>query len=80
MGHYWREMDPAGAEAHDRKIDRTSKLRKKVGSMSLSKFTVNELEAVMRLFGLAYDGAGTLDPDEEHLTLLEKKIAGSKKK
>lgn len=75
MGHTWREMDPAGAEAHDRRLSRISKLEEQVGNMSLGKFTVKELEAVMRLFGLAYNGAGTLGPHEEHLALLEKKVA-----
>lgn len=48
--------------------------------MSLGEFTVNELEAVMRLFGLAYNSAGTLEPHEEHLTLLEKKVARKNRK
>mgnify|MGYP001598749058 CR=1 FL=1 len=74
MGHTWREMDPTGAEVHDRKLSRQSKLRKKIEGMSLGKFTVKELEAVMRLFGLAYNGAGTLEPHVEHLALLEKKV------
>ena len=74
MGHYWREMDPAGAEKHDRKMERTLKLKKRIESMSLGEFTVNELEAVMRLLGLAYNGAGTLKPYEEHLALLENKV------
>ena len=78
MGHYWREMDPTGAAEHDRKMDRKSKLRKELKGTSLGKFTVNELEAIMRLFGLAYNGAGTLEPHEEHLTLLEKKVARRK--
>ncbi len=78
MGHTWREMDPAGAEAHDRRLSRISKLRKELKGMSLGKFTVNELEAVMRLLRLAYNGAGTLEPHEEHLTLLEKKVVRRK--
>lgn len=80
MGHYWREMDPAGAAEHDRKMDRKSELRKRIKSMSLGEFTISELEAVMRLLGLAYNGAGTLEPHEEHLALLEKKIARKNKK
>lgn len=80
MGHTWREMDPAGAEAHDRRLSRISKLHEQVGNMSLGKFTVKELEAVMRLFRLAYNGAGTLEPHEEHLALLEKKVAKKKRR
>ncbi|MEX2090664.1 MAG: hypothetical protein WD989_00840 [Candidatus Paceibacterota bacterium] len=79
MGHYWREMDPAGAEKHDRKLHRRAELRKKIKSMSLGEFAVNELEAVMRLLGLAHNEAGTLEPHEEHLTLLEKKTARRKR-
>lgn len=80
MGHYWREMDPVGAEEHDRKMDRKSKLKERIKSMSLGEFNVHELEAVMRLLGLAYNGAGTLEPHEEHLALLEKKVAHKKRR
>ena len=80
MGHYWREMDPAGAEEHDKRMDRISKLKKELKGISLGKFTVNESEAIMRLFRLAYNGAGTLEPHEEHLALLEKKVAQKKRR
>lgn len=76
MGHYWREMDPIGAEEHDRKMRRGSKLRNKLKNMSLGSFTVNELEAIMRLFGLL----NNFEPHEEHLALLEKKIVRKKKR
>ena len=80
MGHYWREMDPVGAAEHDKRIARELKLRKQLKGVKLSKFTVGELEAVMRLFGLAYNGAGTLEPREEHFKLLEKKVGTRKRK
>jgi hypothetical protein len=80
MGHTWREMDPVGAEEHDRRMDRKSDLKKRIKGMSLGEFTVNELEAVMRLLGLGFSGIGILEPHEEHLVLLEKKIARRKKK
>ena len=76
MGHYWREMDPAGAEEHDNKVIRKSNLREKFKDITLGEFTVGELEAVMRLMGFAYDGVGT---HEEHLRLLEKKVVTKNK-
>lgn len=73
MGHYWRDMDPEGAAEQDRKYKRISEIRKKIGSMSLGEFTVDEFVAVARILGLVRNSIGELEPDEEHLRLLEKK-------
>ncbi len=40
MGHYWREMDPDGAEKHDRYLDRLHGLREKLKDVPMSSFTV----------------------------------------
>jgi hypothetical protein len=74
MGHTWREVDPGGAALQDSKMDRIRKIKGGLGNMSLSEFTVNELEAVMRLMSLFYNSAGMGDPYESHLKILEEKI------
>ncbi len=80
MGHSWREMDPVRADEHDRRMSRMSKLRDQLENVSLGEFMVSELEAVMRLFGLAQNSTGALMPWEEHLKLLEEKVEKMKDK
>ena len=78
MGHSWREMDPAGATAHDRRIDRILRLRNELKDVPLGEFAIGALDAVLRLFGLAYGCTGTLEPHEEHLQLLEERVRSRK--
>jgi hypothetical protein len=75
MGHYWREMDPEGAAAHDKEMRRKARLKEAFADKSLSDFTVGELEALLRLLGLH-----EYDPTEEHLALLEAKLEVQKTK
>lgn len=75
MGHHWREMDPAGAEAHDRYLNRKEELQKKLKDVPLGEFKAGELESVMRLFGLYYNLAGQCRLTEEHFKILEAKAA-----
>ena len=71
MGHYWREMCPDGANEHDKKIDRKLKLSEQLKRVPLGEFSAGELGAVMKLFGLAYNSAGRLEPNEEDFKILE---------
>jgi hypothetical protein len=73
-------MDPAGAAAQDEEWNRISRLRKELKGVSLGEFTVEELGAVMKLFSLAYNGAGTLRPHKTDFELLEKKVKALKNK
>lgn len=72
MGHTWREMDPAGAAAHDRRMDRLLNLRKKLENMSLSEFTAGELKSLYRVMGVGHDLLD--DPNNEDMTRLEQKL------
>lgn len=49
MGHYWREIDHEGAEAHDRACDRAIKLRDQIKSRPLSLFTAGDLLGLLRI-------------------------------
>ena len=80
MGHSWREMDPAGAKAHDEYWDRVSKIREQIKDIPLSKFTVGELGAVMSLMGLSHHSHTSRPVTESNLELLEKKLKKPKKK
>jgi hypothetical protein len=51
MGHSWREMDPAGAEAHDRALDNEMKLRRAVEKVPLRDLKVADLPAVLDMLG-----------------------------
>lgn len=66
MGHGWREMDPKGAEAHDRRIERRNKIFTEIEKMSLSFLTVGEFLILCRLLD---DRASDTD-----LAILERKI------
>ncbi|MEX1063832.1 MAG: hypothetical protein WD898_03390 [Candidatus Paceibacterota bacterium] len=79
MGHYASEMDPEYA-ARQRIAERMNRIRGELKDVPLGEFTVGELEAVMRLMGLAYNGAGTLEPHKEHFKQLEAVVARIKQK
>jgi hypothetical protein len=51
MGHSWSEMDPAGAEAERRELDREIALRDAVGKLPLNILTVADLPAVLDMLG-----------------------------
>ncbi len=70
MGHSWREMDPAGAAEHERRIHRLLTLRKKLEDLSLSNFTVGDFEALYRVMGVNTHK----DAREEDLARLERKV------
>jgi|GEM_PF-2829457 len=79
MGHYYGDMDPAGAEKADKIIEEKLRLRESLGNLKLSEFTVKELGALLKLFGLA----PLLDHEEsdgDDLKLLKKKIKEMAKK
>jgi len=76
VGHYWREMDPAGAAAHDRRIDRLLKLRKKLENMPLSSFIVADFGSLYRVMGVDIHK----DAREEDLARLEQKVRKVAKK
>lgn len=66
MGHYAGEM---GRDELSEREKQTNNLLKKLGNMPLSKFTVNELGALMRITGNHQYGS-----NEEDLILLQKKL------
>lgn len=70
MGHSWRDMDPAGAAEHDRRIDRLRNLRKKLENMPLSNFSVGDLGALYRVMGVDTHK----DAREKDLARLERKV------
>jgi hypothetical protein len=74
MGHFWRELDPGGAAEQDARIDRANKLRMGLKNISLSRFTVGELEAVMKLMGLFRNAAGQVGMHISDIQLLEAKL------
>lgn len=78
MGCGYRDVDPVGAAALDKLIDRQSKIRNGLKNIPLSKFTVEELESLCRVMGIGYN----LDfkPTNDELKLFEQKIAKFKKK
>ncbi len=76
MGHYWREMDPAGADEHDRRIDRLLKLREKLENLPLSSFTVGDFEALYSVMGCDIHK----DAREKDLARLEQKVRKVAKK
>lgn len=78
MGRYWSEMDPAGAEAQNRRTNRILRilaLRKILENISLSRFTAGELKPLFRVMGVIGVGHDPItDPDEHDLKLLESKL------
>lgn len=74
MGHSWRDMDPVGAEAHDRHIERLLRLREGLKNVPLSEFTVGDLPVLIRLMGAFHNSAGQIDPSEEELRALERVV------
>lgn len=68
MGHYWREIDPEGAAAHDEFIERLLALRARLSTVSLGDFTTVELGPLMRVMGYIRD-----EPRPDDLVVLEKK-------
>ncbi len=74
MGHTWRELDPAGAEAHNKRIERLLNLQKKIGDSPLSEFTVNEFGSIMRIMGWQHNSAGQVEPYESDFVRLESKV------
>ncbi len=68
MGHSWREMDPEGAAADDEFMDQLLRLREKLFSMRLDKFTASDLPAICRViepFG---------NPTRDDLEILEARL------
>jgi hypothetical protein len=65
-------MDPKGAAAHDARLERLLKLRKRLKNMSLSAFTVNDLPALIRVTSLVSEYG---DPTDEDMDLLERRLA-----
>lgn len=63
MGHYWRELDPEGAAAHDRALARHRAARDKLQRLKCKNLTVPEMIACVRV----YDNA----PDERSLEIVE---------
>ncbi len=61
MGHTWREIDPAGAEAQDRYLDRLVALRKKFDARRIGCFTGAEFRLYLKLIGVETKG-------DQHLT------------
>lgn len=74
VGHYWREIDPQGAEAHDRRINREVALKKELDHLTLDNFKVSDLRALLNLLGFNKYGGATQD----ELELLEAKVNGIK--
>lgn len=64
MGHYWRDMDPAGARESDNRLNKALKLRVDVGKMRLSKFKVKDLPGLLRVM--------EAEPHEEDFKLLKR--------
>jgi hypothetical protein len=79
MGHTLGEMAPGIRQVQEDYFERLNKLEAGLGDVTLDKFTVNELEAVMKLKGLFYNTAGQVRMYEEDFVLLEKKLAELKK-
>ena len=75
MGHYASEIDEQTWQNENLRLHRKLELRKIFKDVPMTEFTVGEMEAIMRLMGLAYNAAGTLEPHREHIELLEKKAA-----
>lgn len=71
MGHSWREMDPKGAEEHDKRIERSNRAWEGVKNIPLSFFTVGEYLSLNRFIE---DAASDTD-----MKVVEKIIAKFKK-
>lgn len=72
MGHTYRDLFPAKAEAQDNYNSRLIKLRKEIKNMPLSHFTVADAEALSRIMGL--------DVKERDVKQLEKSVQKIKSK
>lgn len=71
MGHYWSEMESrANLDARDKHNREVERLRNLTRKMPIGDFTVEELGALMRLWGLLYNAAGTLAPRDYDLKTL----------
>lgn len=49
MGHYWRDMDPKGAEESDNEMEKAVSFREKISKVSLANFSVEDLPALLRI-------------------------------
>ncbi len=67
MGHSWREMDPKGADEHDRRIERRNRIWTRLENLPLSCFTFGEFRILRRFI----EERGYSETD---LSYLEEKI------
>jgi len=68
MGHYWDDY-PEIARRQAQEFARTSSIKKKLRKISLKEFTVDELEPLLKVLGLAKN-----DPNEKDLATIEAKL------
>ncbi len=69
------EMDPNSLDYSHRMIERTDRLRDALKDVPLSAFTVGELGALLRVFGLQPRIGWNTSPYVGDIKLLEEKIA-----
>jgi hypothetical protein len=61
MGHSWREMDPAGAAAHDDKLDRLSKLRETFEDLPFSMISSLPIKTIVLVQNVVSTGNSPFD-------------------
>ena len=70
MSHYFRDLFPREAEAHDALIQRILDLRGQVERVSLGEFNAGDLPALLRVLDSRHHG----DPSDEDMERLERKV------
>lgn len=75
MGHTWREIDPVGAEKHDKYMDHLIELRKRLEGVPISMFTCCELESLMKVLGLMHTSTGEARPTEHDFSVIEGRLS-----
>jgi hypothetical protein len=74
MGHYWREMDPEDARAHDELAKRAKRIRERLKNVPLSAFRATDLPALLLIVPNGLDKINYHRCGHEELDLIEQRL------